>query len=77
MGFPFTESCQAAAGVQSIFSRNYALAPKTRSRNSVLSQLGNAMHVNSIGSIIMGILFKYSMVLDIKLSCLAQPQDRA
>ena len=53
MGFPVTqESIIAYRGVDCMFARGFAGSSPRRSRNSMCMQLGNAMHVNSMGSVV-------------------------
>ena len=51
-GWPITDECVAACGLPCGFSRCWATPYPARSRNSMCTQVGNAMSVNTIGSVV-------------------------
>ena len=58
-GFPVTDDCVETSGVQCQFSRCCAdKAPSTRTRRSQINQIGNTMHVNAMGSLMMMVLIQ-------------------
>ena len=68
MGFPLSDEATQATGITCCFSRcNTHLAPAGRTRTSILKQLGNGMHVNAIGCVLMSVLFKYASLMNVAL----------
>ena len=58
-GFPVSEAIVQATGVQCQFSScRSQSAPAVRTRSSQISQIGNTMHVNVMGSLMMLILLR-------------------
>eukprot|EP00973_Karenia_brevis_P080736 11201207-Karenia_brevis.AAC.1 len=64
MGFPISMSCQQATGVQCVFSCGFQNVPCTRTGKSQRNQMGNAMHVNSIGKVKLAVLLKLGVALE-------------
>eukprot|EP00959_Pyramimonas_sp_CCMP1952_P468428 9493239-Pyramimonas_sp.AAC.2 len=64
MGFPVTpEAVRMYHGVDCQFTRGSTNSFPYRTRNSMLCELGNAMHVNSIGSVVFAIVYRYRWLL--------------
>ena len=66
MGFPVTEDDVSRTGVMCQFSRGFPSVPGRRSRASQLTQIGNAMHVESIGSVLLTVFLKLAKPLNMK-----------
>ena len=66
MGFPVTETDVSRTGVMCQFSRGFLRVPGSRSRASQLKQIGNAMHVESIGSVLLTVFLKLAKPLNMK-----------
>ena len=66
MGFPVTEDDVLRTGVMCQFSRGFPNVPGCRSRASQLMQIGNAMHVESIGSVLLTVFLKLAKPLNMK-----------
>ena len=58
MGFPVTPTATAKTGVMCQFSRAFPSPPPGRRRSSQLKQIGNAMHMESVGSILLTMVLK-------------------
>ena len=67
-GWPIGEDIVAAMGLPCLFSRVGGTVCESRSRRSQAVQTGNAIHVNSIGSIIMAIVCMYPNLLRVNLA---------
>ena len=63
MGFPVTPAGVSRTGVVCQFSRGFPNAPRTRTRASQLKQIGNAMHVESVGSVLLTAFLKLAPLL--------------
>ena len=66
MGVPVTETDVSRTGVMCQFSRGFPRVPRRRSRHSQLAQIGNAMHVESIGSVLLTVFLKLAKPLNMK-----------
>ena len=60
MGFPVTKKAVAQTGTACQFSKSCKEVPKSRTRASQIRQIGNAMHVESIGSLLLVVILKLS-----------------
>ncbi len=58
-GWPIDDVSVQAAGVACVFSRSYASPNPARSRSSQCHQVGNAMHVSTIGSVLGAVLLRH------------------
>ena len=63
MGFPVTPAGVSRTGVVCQFSRGFPNAPRTRTRASQLKQIGNAIHVESVGSVLLKAFLKLAPLL--------------
>ena len=75
MGFPVTEDDVSRTGVMCQFSRGFPSVPGRRSRASQLTQIGNAMHVESIGSVLLTVFLKLAKPLNVKKRGHSQPDS--
>ena len=60
-GFPIDDDAVRAAGTRCMFSRG-VLAPSSRTRASQIGQIGNTMHVNVIGGVMLATLARVPVV---------------
>eukprot|EP00969_Alexandrium_andersonii_P370316 15477006-Alexandrium_andersonii.AAC.1 len=62
MGFPVNATAAEACGTSCHMARDAPNVPVTRSHRSQTHQIGNAMHVNSVGSILLLVALKFPML---------------
>ena len=67
MGFPVTAEQICILGVASVFARGNQHIPQTRSRHSVVCEIGNAMHVASVSAVLFTALWLNSWLLHTEL----------
>ena len=63
MGFPVTHAVVSRTGVVCQVSRGFPNASRSRTRASQLKQIGNAMHVESVGSFLLTAFLKLAPLL--------------
>ena len=59
MGFPISDEHDRIASAASVFTHGHLGCPQ-RSRRSSLSAVGNTMHVNSVGAVLMTAVIRYA-----------------
>ena len=73
MGFPISAEAVAVTGEMCQFSRHATKPYPGRTRASCVSAVGNAMHMNAIGAVIMATLWCNAKVVDISCGLAAAP----